>query len=747
MNRNAQLMPKYMLKRSRKNTETTNKTHLMLMLILLVITVNKIAQLTATETATTYHIHTLTSCLIQKQVRLRTQFKNDHKCFNRTNQTLILLLLLLSNDIHPNPGPVPVISHTTANHVTCTTCNEQIKDEPAEALQCEQCHNWSHIKCIGINQRNKDILDGSFEWICATDTCSPNHVPSIQHLNHCVSPNRYKLLVSESNIKESNNVSENKKSRKNVHEYNLMNELPKITARDYIGKDLCRSCYKEVKICQQAISCDLCTKWIHRICSDMSIKTYNQCKKKKQFTWICNKCRSDDIQIDGIADLTKLKVEDQPDKLTEIEVSGNDFLVLNLNCRSALNKAEEIQYITNKLNPDIICLTETWFDDSVPLKTCVPDGYKIIRKDRSDEFKQKYGRNKGGGVAVLYKDHIKVEKKEYLTDKVEEMLWVQVRTKQSFMLGIIYRSEYTDILLSDDGESKLEENVRKAAEISDRLIITGDFNIDTSDNTCKLAENLKNIYKPYNLSQLIKKPTRVDKIYGRATIIDHVWTNTELQLINKVGTFVGVSDHFGTYMKLNLQKVKVDAKIIRHRSYKNYNAAEFNKALEKKLLDSNIKYHIEHCDTNSATEELIKIMQVTAENHAPIKEIKINPKKTNIPWYTEELKDMITQKNSLIKDWYYYGFQSFKTRICKINNSISHLKRKLKKMYVTEMFEEAHSDSKKCWKILNVITNRTKAKDTVEPEMLNQEKVNKYNKYFATVGLEIQKKLKINTYT
>ena len=121
-------------------------------------------------------------------------------------------------------------------------------------------------------------------------------------------------------------------------------------------------------------------------------------------------------------------------------------------------------------------------DDSVPKQAWIPDGYHIIRKDRGPEFKQKYGRNKGGGVAILHKQHIKVEKKKYLTDNIEEILWVHVKIKQSFMLGAIYRSEYTDTM-NDDGESKIEENIRKATEITNNIIITGDFNIDMSDVT------------------------------------------------------------------------------------------------------------------------------------------------------------------------------------------------------------------------------------------------------------------------
>ena len=106
------------------------------------------------------------------------------------------------------------------------------------------------------------------------------------------------------------------------------------------------------------------------------------------------------------ADMTTLPKKDQPDEIETIKTSTNEILVLNMNCRSMLNKTEEIEFILNTLNPDILCLTETWLDDSVPAQGYVPSGYRIIRKDRSEDFKQKYGRNRGGGVAIIFKDHL-----------------------------------------------------------------------------------------------------------------------------------------------------------------------------------------------------------------------------------------------------------------------------------------------------------------------------------------------------
>ena len=52
------------------------------------------------------------------------------------------------------------------------------------------------------------------------------------------------------------------------------------------------------------------------------------------------------------------------------------------------------------------------------------------------------------------------------------------------------------------------------------------------------------------------------------------------------------------------------------------------------------------------------------------------------------------------------------------------------------------SNSKKYWQIINYLTQRTERNETTEPDKMSQEKANNFNKYFATVGEEIQKKLK-----
>ena len=75
----------------------------------------------------------------------------------------------------------------------------------------------------------------------------------------------------------------------------------------------------------------------------------------------------------------------------------NELLIIHLNCRSLVRKEEELQNILELLDPDIICLSETWFDLSVPINSHIPEGYNIIRKDRTENFQQKYKKKNGGG--------------------------------------------------------------------------------------------------------------------------------------------------------------------------------------------------------------------------------------------------------------------------------------------------------------------------------------------------------------
>ena len=422
-----------------------NHTHILTILIVTLVLITKIQKESKTKPS-----QKKTTMLEQSQsfvcnlLKLKTK-KNHMKPLQERNSvaTVLALLLILAGDVHPNPGPM----ETTL----CSKCKSG--DIAGIKVTCGTCNRWCHIQCtmqdhIDLNQ----ILEKSFQWICPNRTCNPNHYSGVDK-NVQLSPNRYKVLQDETEdvkrkektkaklltkqIKERKtkslkvttmhtnnspyNVDRNNANHDSQQSENLLNQLTKISSDDYIGKEICRACNKVIGKVQKAISCDSCMRWTHLKCSDMVVKTYNLCKNT-EFPWICNTCRTSEVLNQEKLDVNRLNPEQMPLKISSLSPdSPSNFLVLHYNCRSFPSKMEEVHNICRKLEPSIICLTETWLDESAGPEAYLPDGYSIIRRDRNDEFKQKYGKNNGGGVAVLYKKELKIRKLNKSTSAEETL--------------------------------------------------------------------------------------------------------------------------------------------------------------------------------------------------------------------------------------------------------------------------------------------------------------------------------------
>ena len=639
-----------------------------------------------------------------------------------------IMMLILSNDIQLNPGPTSV--------KICGICNNSLKNQ---LIKCQTCNQLYHFTCIA-----PDNINTSFEWVCPSSMCLPNH-QSLPILNNIiVSPNRFRRnqnyepdrhlptqsLLSNLDPKEKENLD-------------LLDELPKISSKEYMGKDLCRQCYKQVTDKQAAILCDICDAWSHTKCCNIATHTYNEFKRKRFFAWSCCKCRINEMQIKEKININRLPKNISPDAYEIVKQGKDETLILHINCRSLIKKREELDFLIQQLKPNIICLTETWFDGSVSPKDYAPEGYNIIRHDRSEMFKTKYGKNNGGGVAIIYKNHIKIQKISLLTDSIEEILWIRVKTKYSFLLGVVYRPVYSDMLREDGDECLFESNIRTASESAKNIILLGDFNINYLNQNDHLTEKLENICSTNGLTQHILKPTRIDPIFDRQTLIDHIWLNKENVPVKSAGTCLGLSDHLGTYVKINT-RMENEEKIIVYRDYKEYSKENFCTALQTSIdgSDINISITVEK-NVHEAMEKLSKLIINTLDQFAPLKERKIRTGFKSIPWYTAELRELLFQKNSLLKDFYQYGLSILKNPIKKINNKIVHLKRKLKSKYLTKKLTDEKNNPKEYWKTINSIIGSNNNTEIIEPDMMTQAKADDFNHFFANIGEDILKELNL----
>lgn len=76
-----------------------------------------------------------------RPLKTKTILVQRKKNTNSTNYCFILYILL-SGDVHYNPGPI---------NYPCTYCNKK-------ALQCDFCDDWTHLKCTSLSLNEYNTL-------------------------------------------------------------------------------------------------------------------------------------------------------------------------------------------------------------------------------------------------------------------------------------------------------------------------------------------------------------------------------------------------------------------------------------------------------------------------------------------------------------------------------------------------------------------------------------------------------------
>ena len=511
----------------------------------------------------------------------------------------------------------------------------------------------------------------------------------------------------------------------------LFEALPIITPSDYAGKYYCPRCWLPIGT-RRSVSCDGCLNWTHLDCTDLTLKEYRE-KKGISFAWLCKNCREDEME-------PGIEQNPYPNKAPEIPIkklAGKKGLVLHLNCRSVNGKIDEIKHLLHVNKPDILILTETWLNDSNPKGTLCFKGYKHYRKDRSQIFKQKYKKNNGGGVAIVYKDNLKLKLCTNINKDNDEILWASTRiNNKTYLIGATYRPDYSDLL--EGQTSPLENHLQCAFQQSSNIMMIGDFNVDYLDHLQR--QKLNDILEPYNMRQLIQAPTRVTN--KSSTLIDHIWVS-ENCYIGEAKTTNGISDHHGTYVELKAPLESTDKKL-KLRNYKNYDKSKLERSYREAFQSSKFLTLIEQENIEEAMKLWINTVASLCDQHAPEKEMNIRSKTEDVPWYDEEIELLQMEKNRSLGYQRSKGNSKSKTILTSITNKLKNLKRKRKSQYFQEKINEQSGNSKRLWGILREVSRTEAPVDETLPDVPDLQTANRFNNYFATIGKTIQDQLGVS---
>ena len=274
----------------------------------------------------------------------------------------------------------------------------------------------------------------------------------------------------------------------------------------------------------------------------------------------------------------------------------------------------------NSNNIDVCFVSETWLNPNISSNFVCPNGYNILRNDRSDS-------RKGGGVAILYKNDWKIL--NVYPSEDFECLWCEIQKDNGkYYVAVLYHPpnpNYSDCELLEYLSDKFEEIL--FLDSSARIIIAGDINKLSINDFCT----------QHNLQQLVSKSTRGQRILDIfITSCPYLW--------KKPSVFKGLvrSEHMAIIVNPCVQ-AKPERKHVYFRDVREHRKINMEKCLRK--CDWSAIYNANNVD-EATTLLNDKIFSIFNECF-PLIKVKVSTR--DPPYMSPLVKHLCNKRNKQIK--------------------------------------------------------------------------------------------------
>ena len=322
-----------------------------------------------------------------------------------------------------------------------------------------------------------------------------------------------------------------------------------------------------------------------------------------------------------------------------------------------------------------------------------------------------------------------------------EMVCVEIcpDKARNTIFGVVYK---LPIMNAENFLSSFEQVVldKLTDEGNKDIIMMGDFNADViASKPCKYTRSLIHATRLHGLSQLVKEPTRVTE--HTKTAIDLVFVNNLHRIVSHGVQEFAASDHSVVFAVKKAGVCKAHAEIREMRSFKRYNKEQFRSEV------ASIPWSVVESfgDLNDAISAWNTLFLDVANRHAPIKKLRM--KRTIKPWITKELKEIMAGRDYAFKVAKRSGDEQEKwNNYRRLKNLTNRKIRAAEATYYKNLIESAQGP-KETWCTLNSVLGNKKENLTFQVQdgkrIISEPKAvaSKFNKFFATIGCHIAKKL------
>ena len=285
-----------------------------------------------------------------------------------------------------------------------------------------------------------------------------------------------------------------------------------------------------------------------------------------------------------------------------------------INIKSLIKKFGELSLLVRSNNIDILCVTETWLNESVSDHEISLANYVLYRKD--------WPHNRGRDICCYVKSSCNAIPS---FDK-HECLWLEILPPHmsSVLMCTFYRHPCEKV---DYMESFIENSIDPLFNGENCIIILGDFNLNLMSSDKSKLNIIETMCNLYGLKQFIQEYTRVTDL--SSTLRDHIYSN--MSTVHGV-VKTTISDHYMIYFSINGKKTKSRGKTVNYHNYKHFKSYYFLHDLRVGTIDLNLH---EETDPEKAWKAWKELFISLADKHAPYKARRVRSFRP--PWLATDL--------------------------------------------------------------------------------------------------------------
>lgn len=394
--------------------------------------------------------------------------------------------------------------------------------------------------------------------------------------------------------------------------------------------------------------------------------------------------------------------------------------VLYQNVRGLKTKTTAI--LKNSLNCDhkIICLTETWLNQSVLSSEIICDAYNVHRRDRETSSCIK---SEGGGVLIAVDKELKSFTQDSWISEAED-LWVTVIPEenhgQKFHIGCVYIPP-GDTLALNLFCSKLSDITTNNP--NDVLVLCGDFNLPQIK---WILHPVNNFCKPYNYTDY-RSSLLIDTLSfaGLCQFNNNVneCDNTLDLILNNNCNVNNVSictsplvteDRYHNTLQFDLNINYSRTKIINNKHTFNFSRADYN-AINYELQQENWNILFSDSNVEENTTTFYSIINHLIDLHVP----KYSKRYKKFPlWYSLSTIKVIKEKKKYHNRWKKFGNDIDKLTFNLLRGRSKYLISEDYKKFVEKSETNISSNPKYLWQFV-----KSKKNSTGLPNTLNKNNI------------------------